>query len=224
MKSVVNEKAVCFIICSNDSLYTEECIYYINHLNVPDGYRIEVLTIHDAKSMTSGYNEGMRASDAKYKVYLHQDTFIVNHDFIQDILDIFTQDSSIGMIGMVGAPDLPYTGIMWDGKRCGGLYHWNVISTQESWMKENTFSEVEVIDGFLMATQYDVPWREDLFDKWDFYDCSQCKEFARHGYKVVVPAQEEPWCIHDGGIASYNSYDGERQKFVKEYQNEIGDR
>lgn len=225
MRSIVNDKTVCFIICSNNPLYTEECIYYIENLKVPEDYQIEVLTIHDAKSMTSGYNEGMYASDAKYKVYLHQDTFIVNHNFIQDILDIFTKDASIGMIGMVGAPRLPYNGVMWEEKRCGGLYHWNVVSTEESWMEEKFLgeTEVEVVDGFLMATQYDIPWREDLFDKWDFYDCSQCKEFARHGYKVIVPKMEKPWCIHDSGYLSLDNYDGERNKFIQEYCMEIPD-
>lgn len=112
MSKVVRENEVCFIICSNDQLYTEECIYYIAHLHVPDGYQINVLTIEDAKSMAAGYNEGMHASDAKYKVYLHQDVFIVNKNFIQDFLDVFRQDETIGMIGMVGAPRLPASGIM----------------------------------------------------------------------------------------------------------------
>ena len=107
MSKIVNDKEVCFIICSNNTLYMEECLYYIAHLNVPEGYRTDVLTIEDAASMTSGYNEGMRASGAKYKVYLHQDTFIVNKNFIQDFLDVFMQDETIGMIGMVGAPRLP---------------------------------------------------------------------------------------------------------------------
>lgn len=31
----------------------------------------------------------MRESDDKYKVYLHQDTFIINKNFIYDIIDIF---------------------------------------------------------------------------------------------------------------------------------------
>ena len=30
--------------------------------------------------------------------------------------------------------------------------------------------EVEAIDGLLMATQYDIPWREYLFYMWVFYD------------------------------------------------------
>lgn len=67
MSKVVRENEVCFIICSNDQLYTEESIYYIAHLYVPDGYQINVLTIEDAKSMAAGYNEGMHASDASIK-------------------------------------------------------------------------------------------------------------------------------------------------------------
>ncbi len=35
-------------------------------------------------------------------------------------------------------------------------------------MNQKTFIPVECIDGLLMATQYDVPWREDLFDGFDF--------------------------------------------------------
>lgn len=119
MSKIVNDKEVCFIICSNDQLYTEECLYYIAHLHVPDGYQINVLTIEDAGSMTAGYNEGMCASDAKYKVYLHQDVFIINRNFIQDFLDVFEQDEKIGMIGMVGASRLSTSGIMWEGARQG---------------------------------------------------------------------------------------------------------
>lgn len=221
MSKVVRENEVCFIICSNDQLYTEECIYYIAHLHVPDGYQINVLTIEDAKSMAAGYNEGMHASDAKYKVYLHQDVFIVNKNFIQDFLDVFRQDETIGMIGMIGAPRLPASGIMWEGSRQGALYKWSVHEMEEIWMADDAQTEVEVIDGFLMITQYDVPWREDLFDQWDFYDCSQSKEFARHGYKVVVPELGKPWCIHDSGYVSLLNYDTERLKFIKEYGREI---
>ena len=98
--------------------------------------------IEDAASMTSGYNEGMRASGAKYKVYLHQDTFIVNKNFIQDFLDVFMQDETIGMIGMVGAPRLPASGVMWEGPRCGALYTWRIRDTQESWMADDALTQV----------------------------------------------------------------------------------
>ena len=75
---------ICFIICTNDPVYAKECIYYIDHLKVPEGMQIDVLTVEEAKSLTAGYNEAMKYSRAKYKVYLHHDTFIVNPDFIRD--------------------------------------------------------------------------------------------------------------------------------------------
>lgn len=82
----MNDKKICFIMCVNDKLYEEECIRYIQKLNVPEGYEVEQLSIWDAPSMAAGYNEGMRQSDAKYKVYLHQDVFVVYQNFIYEFL------------------------------------------------------------------------------------------------------------------------------------------
>lgn len=224
----MKENEICFILCTNDRLYAEECMYYIRHLVIPEGYEIDILTVEDAKSMTSGYNEAMQYSQAKYKVYLHQDTFIVNPYFIRDMLAVFKENPEIGMFGMVGAPKMPENGIMWGTDRAGMLYSRVIHEISYSKMEltnetgggygqNDAYWEVEAIDGFLMATQYDIPWREDLFDKWDFYDASQSMEFIRHGYKVVVPKMEEPWCLHDCGYLNMDHYEEERKKFVREY-------
>lgn len=219
----MNDKEFCFIICSNDKLYSEECLYYINHLKIPEGYKIDVLTVEDALSMTAGYNEAMKCSEAKYKVYLHQDTFIVDPDFIQDCLDIFLNDAGIGMIGNVGVKKLPASGIMWEARRYGKVYEQHIYETvlfagdEVSENREERYRQMEAVDGFLMVTQYDILWREDLFDKWDFYDCSQSMEFIRRGYRVVVPHMKTPWCVHDCGFVNYDNYEGERRKFIAEY-------
>ncbi len=219
----INDKGmqeICFIICTNNQMYVQECIYYINCLAVPEGFAIDILTVKDAASMTSGYNEAMAHSHAKYKVYLHQDTFIINPNFIRDCLNIFQQNPQIGMLGNVGVSRMPDSGIMWDVSRFGMLYEQHIYETE---LLSNAISldlgymEVEAIDGFLMVTQYDIPWREDLFRKWDFYDCSQSMEFIRLGYKVVIPNMELPWCVHDCGFINLKNYDEEREKFVKEY-------
>ncbi len=44
---------------------------------------------------------------------------------------------------------------------------------------KNDYEQVRVIDGLIMVTQYDLPWREDLFLGWHFYDVSQCLEFLK---------------------------------------------
>lgn len=218
----MNEKEICFIMCTNNPLYAEECMYYIRHLNVPAGYSIDILTVEDAHSMTSGYNEAMQCSQAKYKVYLHHDTFIVYRDFLAACLDIFQENPEIGMIGNIGVRKMPSSGVMWDADRYGMLYEQHIYETQLLMNRienvtDGAYLEVDAIDGYLMVTQYDIPWREDLFDKWDFYDASQSMEFIRQGYKVVVPKMEQPWCVHDCGFISLGNYEEERKKFVREY-------
>ena len=76
-------------MCVNNENYVEEQSHYLKKITVPPQYQIEIIEIRDAISMTAGYNEGMNASNAKYKVYMHQDAFIVNPNFIQDILIYF---------------------------------------------------------------------------------------------------------------------------------------
>ena len=219
----MTEKEMSFIMCVNNDVFAEECIYYINQLIIPENYSIDILTVTDAKSMTAGYNEAMKCSKAKYKVYMHQDVFIINPYFIRDVLDVFQQDAQIGMIGMIGSPRLPESGIMWREERVGTVYDCHVdevFSLPYSCQKP---VEVMAADGLMLITQYDIPWREDLFDKWDFYDCSQSMEFRRHGYKVVVPGLKEPWVVHDDGYLNFMNFERERKKFVREYlENDCG--
>lgn len=215
----MNDKKICFIMCVNNKDYEEEQSYYMKSLKVPDGYEMEILEVKDAASMTAGYNEGMYASDAKYKVYMHQDVFIVNKNFIADMLQIFSNEK-IGMLGMVGATKLPENSIMWYGPRVGKLYYNSIYEAGESEIGEidGAYEEVEALDGLLMATQYDIPWREDLFQDWDFYDASQSQEFIRAGYKVVVPNQPQAWCIHDDGFFNLKNYYKNRKIFQQEYR------
>lgn len=214
----MDSKKICFIMCVNNQEYADEAMYFINRLIVPEGYTIDVLTVEAASSMTSGYNEAMQASDAKYKVYLHQDVMIVERNFISKILDIFSNEK-IGMLGMAGAISLDDSKVMWNSKRVGSIYNGNAYSMKE-WLigeVDAAYQSVEAIDGLLMATQYDISWREDIFKRWDFYDVSQSFEFRKAGYEVVVPHMDKPWCIHDGGFMNLKYYYEERNKFIGEY-------
>ncbi len=214
----MNENKVSFIICVNDNLFFEECVRYLNWLEVPEGIETDILEIREAHSMAEGYNEGMKSSDAKYKVYMHQDAFIVNKYFIYDILSIFREDRSIGMLGLVGTEKVPEGGVMWFGDRVPPTYELDNNWELYRYQREDGLWDVEGIDGVLMVTQYDIWWREDLFDGWDFYDLSQSFEMRKRGYRVVVPVHKRFWHLHDDKPAlslwNYNNY---RRKFIKEY-------
>lgn len=210
----MNLHQIAFILCVNNIREAEECLYYIKRLEVPDGYEIDILTIQEAESMAGAYNAAMHASDAKYKVYLHQDTFIINTRFLYEILGVFESDSEIGILGCIGRRKMPLDGFAVDGWNTGKVYD-NLDSVLGF---ECGICEVEALDGLMLATQYDIQWREDIFQGWDYYDISQCYEFHRKGLKVVVPEQGEYWCYHDNGYSRLKDYDKWRKKFVEEYQ------
>lgn len=221
---MADNKKIEFIICSNNDIYLAECCRYLELLNVPDGFETEVQVIEGAASMTSGYNYGMSLSDAKYRVYLHQDVFIINRNFIFDLLNIF-KDETVGMAGIVGAPKLPESCVMWEAPRIGAMYANTIYTSLDSRFSNQLFGAdgskpyypVECVDGMLIATQYDIPWREDLFDGWDFYDISESFEFRKAGYKVVVPAPATPWVIHDDGMQNLTRYEKYRDIFKENY-------
>ena len=214
-----NANKFSFIICYNNELMLSECLYYIDKLNVPEGVETDVITISEADSMAGGYNAGLNSSDAKYKVYMHQDVFIVNRNFISDCIRIFEHDHQIGLIGLLGCDRIPENLVVylsWNVGACYAANPWKVVKIED---KTKAFiNDVEAVDGMLMVTSVDVTWREDIFDGWDFYDVSQAMEFHKAGYRVVVPHQGEPWCLHDCGNSKLLQYDKYRKAFSNEYR------
>ncbi len=221
----MDEKKICFITCVTDLEIYSESLLYINSLNVPQGYEIESINITEVESVAKSYNEAMKISDAKYKVYLHEDIFIINNNFIQDMLDVFFSDNNIGLIGMIGTKMLSgscnfYESDMIYGKICTNKTGIMELDTFNE--VKNNYEKVSTIDGLIMITQYDVPWREDIFDGWYFYDTAQSVEFRKAGYKTVVPYSKEPWVIHDCGIVNVkNKYEHYKQLFLEQYSKDI---
>lgn len=220
MVKTMDKNKICFIICANNRQFLDECLLYINNLIIPEGIEVQILINEGASSMCQGYNEAMDSSDAKYKVYLHQDTFILNKKFISDLINIFESDTQIGLVGMIGAPKLSHDAVMWHDKRVGDFYRLEELianGVNEIERFNDSPREVEAVDGLLIATSVDIKWREDILKGWDFYDVSQCLEFKRKGYKVVVAPQEVSWTNHVCGAPAFWNYEKNRQIILKEY-------
>ena len=63
------------------------------------------------------------------------------------------------MLGVVGTPNMPENGCMWNGPRVGRVYSSNVLTAKEfiaSDMNERPYMEVEAVDGLFIATQYGI--------------------------------------------------------------------
>ncbi len=214
----MRENRVAFIAAVNDEQYFEECSYYISRLKVPCGYEVEVIGVRQAESMCAAYNLGMQSTEAKYKVYLHQDVFIRNEKFIERILDIFQSDSEIGMIGMAGCIGMQKTGVpVWNAAGAVDCREPDMAYRLICAREETQDMYVEAVDGLLIATQYDIPWRKDLCRYFHFYDISQSFEMRRRGYRIFVPHQEIPWTVHACGFANMAHYEEGRGACLKEY-------
>lgn len=195
----MNHHKFLFVTCVNDEVLYNTCVRHIKQLIVPQNYTVELFPIRGAKSMAAGYNLAL-SKDAKYKIYLHQDTFIMNRHFLHHLLNLFQSNPRLGLLGMIGSKDCPPNGHWLEGKeRVGKLFLFSpekIYSIFNFKEIHTSFEPVAVVDGYLMATQYDIPWRADLFTGFHLYDASQCMEFTRKGYLVGVPKQKQPWTLH----------------------------
>ncbi|MCM3128281.1 glycosyltransferase [Paenibacillus provencensis] len=228
MKSdiTLDSNKICFITCVNDEVLYSESLKYIDALDIPHSVVIEKIAIRNADNMLVGYNQAMKETNAKFKVYLHQDTFIVNKSFITEVMSVFGKNEDLGLIGMIGAKKIPVSCKWWEGKDKYGKVIENSLDGTIRKLEYSEiltdYEEVQAVDGFLMVTQYDILWREDLLDGWHFYDVSQSLEFLHSRYKVGVINQiDRPWCVHDSGALNLTGYEEQRNNFTSYYSKQI---
>lgn len=213
----MNKNKIAFIICVLDENQYIRCSSCINNLEIPTGIQVDVISVREKNNIAQAYNIGASLTDAKYKVYLHSNTYILNRSMIKDVIDIFSNDSKIGLIGVVGAKRLPESGVWWNDIGKVGEVKILRNGTNEYYYKLNNVIEkyeiVEAVDGLIMATQFDINWREEVFDSLFFYDISQCMEFKKKGFQIVVPRQENTWCIHDEGVGVNSNFGNDAEKY-----------
>ena len=199
----MNDRQIEIIIHATDEKYYSELVQALQSLVVPKGFSCEVRPVTREKKYAA-YNTAMRASDAKYKIYIDERTTVTNENFLSELLEIFNSDKTIGLVGVTGAIELSTNG----------------ISVKSFKRTHKDFSgEVEAVDFFFLATQYDLPWRHDLFTDDFFGRQAQCIEFKRAGYKVFVARQSNPWVAYQNEKLTID--DDNRQKFLDEYSKDL---
>lgn len=217
----LDEDKIAVIICVNNEELYREAEYFIKKQQLDEGYTLELIPVWGADSITAGYNWAIKQSNAKYKIYIHQDVFIVYHQTVAELIKLFKSNHDIGLVGMIGSDMISETGCWWEKGEAHGAYIDSHNEKMDLYRINllKPFADVKMLDGFFMATQYDIRWRDDVFDGWHFYDASQCMEFLREGYRIVVPYQDKTWCVHDCGILYNYKYEYERyrKRFIDEY-------
>ena len=192
---------------------------YIGALTVPKGYETEFIELPQGENVAAAYQHAMEASDARYKIYLDEGNIILKEDLLVTLLHIFGTDETIGLIGLVGTEQLAANGIFAQSPHVVGKLLYPNGQRFDGDEQENDLADVMTVTGNLIATQYDVPWRSDLFPIDSFWAESQCAEFRRRGYRCVVPQQEKEWLFTGDKRAPI--HEASRQAFLDTYSAEL---
>ena len=213
MDDVQTRKIAAIIYSYNEK--NQELLNSLKTLRVPDGYAFEIINVSDESSQAAAYQKGMMSSKAKYKIYMDGKISVLYKSFLYKILRTFQADENIGIIGLSGSEQISLQGIsLLSNTRVGKMKLFN--GKQKVWRElDGAYRSVQAVDGYFIATQYDIPWRADSFSKDCFWDTAQCFEFIARGYKVVVIKQNSFWLCYN--VSSF-VYDQESQNnFFEEY-------
>ncbi len=215
----MEEKKIAVIIQKTNEKLCAATVKSINQLAAPEGYKVEILTVKSASRFIA-YDTAMKKMDAKYKIYIDEQVEVVQKNIFEEVLKIFQSDEKIGVVGVSGAIKLSTSGVCINSaKRCGKIFL-GIKKGVKDWKNiTEDFREVEAVDGFFFATQYDIDWRQDLFKKNTFGETAQCLEFKRRGYKSVVLNSKTPaiWCK----TSKFAIDETGRKNFLQEYSAEL---
>ena len=192
---------------------------YLDAVDVPQGYEVELIEVPAGGYVADTYRRAMEQSDAKYKVYLSAGSILLRLNFFAEMLRIFEADAGIGIMGLVGAKQLSTTGLLAASPFVKG----RLLYTDDTGFRgaeiEGAMEEVMAVSADLIATQYDIPWRSDLFHRDCFFVEAQCIEFRRKGYHAVVPQQDAPWLLTSKRTGAAD--EASREVFLDTYSMEI---
>jgi GT2 family glycosyltransferase len=209
----LNPHAIAFLTLVNDETQYATCLRHIDALEVPSGYSVEKVAVYGATSMAEGYQRAMEASTARYKIYVHQDVYLVHRGMLTELLYLFQTYPRLGMAGVVGTTRMPAKGIWWVNKihDHGRLWEYrretgfpgSLLGRRLHCSRFRSFVgdylPAVAVDGLFMATQYDLPW-VDALGGFELYDQVQALEFIKAGFEVGIARQETIWCIHWGSL------------------------
>ena len=191
---------------------------YIDALDIPNGYEVELIEVRPDGNVADTYRRAMEASDAKYKIYLAPGSILIRLNFFEEMLRVF-EDPMIGVMGLVGTAQLSTTGVLATSPFVKGRLLYADDTDFNGADIDGEMEQVMTVSGDLIATQYDIPWRSDLFHRDCFFIEAQCIEFQRKGYRTVVPKQEEAWLL--SGKKEFQYDEASREVFLDTYSSEI---
>lgn len=187
-------RSIAFILCVESKKEYDELSDNVKQLICPKGFERLVVWMQAPVYNSAVFNKIDKEVSSKYKVYIKTGIRIVNINFINDMLRIFS-DEKFAMLGFWGSLEKPIVADWQKAKHKIGKawFDENDAIVQKGFCNLEESAEVKWLDGCCFATQYALPWNEEFGSSY-FSMLSHCEELARIGKKLVVPHQEKAWC------------------------------
>jgi glycosyltransferase involved in cell wall biosynthesis/SAM-dependent methyltransferase len=216
----MNSRKFCIILAGRNPEVLQEIRQYIDVLEVPEGFGVEVIVQTDTINRADAFQQAMKRSDAKYKLYVAEGVFPIHRRMLGELLEFFQSDSKLGIIGIAGAA---YTPIEVDWRAAVERYGAYVERAEDGLVTHLSPSSDErtvpaaILSGYLLATQYDVDWDTELPDD-AYLGEVQTMRFKQAGYRAGVPRSSEPWCLVDKVWANPDRLsEPAREWFMRQY-------
>jgi len=197
----------------------EKAIVYLQSLQIPEGYTAEVALPKQETTVAAYYHAVQQSSNARYKVYLDEGTVILQKDFLEQAIGVLSADQEIGLLGVLGTDQLLTDGVLYLAPHKWG----QVIKGNGQRIVGETIPgacrDVRVAGGGILVTQYDIPWRYDLFNGTLFLSASASVEYRREGLRTVVLRTEEDAILLPGAAMELDEID--QMRFLDEYSSEL---
>lgn len=219
----MNTPKISIIICSIEAGKFARISESYQHLLA--GHPLEIIGIHDAKSLAEGYNRGIQQSSGDILIFSHDDILIIDPDFHEKIV---SRLASYDVLGFAGTNRL-ITGT-WFG--AGQPYLHGVISharPKEAKLSIDIFgvadwpviSDIKAVDGLCIIAKREVAvsigFDAATFDGFHLYDLDFSFSAYRAGYKLAVCCDIP--IIHE----STGQFDSKHQEFANRFISKHGE-
>lgn len=192
-------KKINFIVAVYNESFSEEAIAFINDLKVPEGYETDILVVRDTSSIADAYNEALDFSDADINIFVDENIYISDREFLINALEILESDNKIGCLGVLGYSGENFTeaGVWNIGSIvCNRGDYADCVQFQTS----DELTEANVLfDGIVISRAYGRWIKNDLFvcgaDSIGF-----CQDVINSGAKVVVSNQLGMGCYFNRDV------------------------
>lgn len=215
----MNPNKLCFILTSQVPEIVEEMRRYIDALEVPEGYEIETIVMQKGMKRTEAYQQAMKRTDAKYKLYFAEGVFPIHRRMLRDLLKTFQEAPELGIVGISGASYVPIEVSWREAVERYGAYiertEKGLVTYLPPAVNEDTIPAA-ILSDYMLATQYDVDWDTDMPDDALLGEV-QTLRFKQAGYKSGIPHTTEPWCLVDMAWSQQRQSEQTRAWFMQHY-------